>query len=87
MMNTNKRGPYKMAVETGLVKLALRRDNSYPVGVSASMHCICRCGNQIDVPDTSADARYTCKCGLVIDGRGWIKEQPARMVSVTIPEE
>jgi hypothetical protein len=58
-------------VETKLVKLALRRDQSYPVGVSAPLHCLCRCGENINI--VPGAALNTCKCGVQIDGQGWIK--------------
>lgn len=53
------------------IKLALRRDESYPVGVSAPMHCVCTCGRDIKVQD--ATNRCT-GCGLVVAASGWILE-------------
>lgn len=67
--------------QTGLVKLALRRDNSYPVGVAAPMHCLCRCGNKISVEygQGNQDSRtgfFLCPCGVSIDSRGWMQTGP-----------
>lgn len=52
-------------------KLAVKRDNSYPVGVAALMHCDCVCGAQIAITGEGPTNACT-NCGLVVDGRGWI---------------
>jgi hypothetical protein len=56
-------------IRAGFTKLALRRDDSYPVGVSAPMHCKCLCGRDIKVQDPT---NRCTGCGLVVSASGWI---------------
>lgn len=63
-------------VETKLVKLALRRDPSYPVGVSAPLHCVCRCGRDIKI----SDPINRCPgCELIVNSAGYILEGDAKV--------
>ena len=52
-------------------KLALRRDASYPVGVSAPMHTVCTCGHDIKIQDATNRCTW---CGLVVSANGCILE-------------
>lgn len=59
---------------TGLVKLALKRDPSVPVGQPATLHVDCPCGREL--PISLAGQYNECHCGLVVDDSGWIKRRP-----------
>ena len=53
---------------TQLMKLALKRDESVPIGRPAPLHLDCPCGTRVDV----SAAVVTCKgCGTHYDDRGW----------------
>ena len=53
-----------------LVKLAVKRDMSVPVGQPAPCHLDCRCGTKIDMP--WAHEVLTCNgCGNRYDRSGW----------------
>lgn len=75
-----------MNATTKLVKLALRRDNSYPVGVSAPLHCVCRCGGVIKLDPAPVQAvTYKCPgCDVVIDSAGWIVSGSPRNLALEI---
>jgi len=52
-----------------LVKLALRRDPSYPVGIRAPLHVECPCGRTV----RESKAGFLCpNCGAVYDHGGWV---------------
>jgi hypothetical protein len=51
-------------------KLALRRDNTVPVGVSSPLHSVCTCGAKIDI--YKGDRHGCLKCGVVVDSNGWM---------------
>lgn len=60
-----------------LVKLALRRDNSFPVGVPAPMHLMCPCGLKVNVPFNPEAKTFrveviACECGREYDSFGYV---------------
>lgn len=62
---------------TSLVKLALRRDNTVPVGQPAPLHVVCPCGQSIPI---RADLNC-CGCGRIVDAAGWLvsaQREPTR---------
>ncbi len=54
-----------------LVKLALKRDNSVPVGQPAPMHLDCPCGASVPIV---GPLQACIGCGTVYDYAGWIQE-------------
>ena len=53
-----------------LRKVAVVRDDSYPVGTRAPLHLKCYCGAR---PLAVGD-KIKCECGTVYDRDGWIIE-------------
>jgi hypothetical protein len=54
-----------------LIKLALRREEGYPVGQPAPCYLLCPCGRKVPVPP-DAIAPLTCDCGAAYTPDGWI---------------
>ena len=52
-----------------LVKLALKRDNSIPMGQPAPMHLDCPCGQQLPIGNLQIVA--CSACGARYDASGW----------------
>lgn len=62
-----------------LRKLAWLRDPSVPQGQRALGRLECPCGHTIQRVEYSAARTYTCECGTVYTGKGWIdKRTPAQ---------
>ncbi len=58
-------------------KRALIRDQETPMGQPGRMHLVCECGHKIDIDRPfDSDAEYTCPCGIVYNGWGFITARP-----------
>jgi len=54
-------------------KKALRREQGYPVGVSAPCYIVCDCGEKLPLPVIAGmPMTYICACGVEYDGRGYV---------------
>ena len=60
---------------TSLRKVAMVRDERYPVGVAAPLYLRCHCGGRPRVPDASEAELVACKgCGTTYTRTGWMVE-------------
>lgn len=59
-------------------KRALRREEGYPVGISAPLYVACGCGEKVPVPTIKGlPMTYKCgQCGIEYDQAGWILSEP-----------
>jgi hypothetical protein len=56
-------------MNTKLTKLALKRDDSVPIGHASPLHLDCPCGARVNVDKKIV----TCpKCGTEYDENGWL---------------
>jgi hypothetical protein len=58
------------------IKRALRREEGYPVGVSAPLYVACGCGGKVPVPTIAGmPMTYVCgQCATEYDSKGYILE-------------
>lgn len=60
-----------MTANLKLVKLAVKRDNSVPMGHPAPVHLDCPCGSKVQIVSNY----QTCiQCGNVYTESGWLQE-------------
>lgn len=64
-----------------VIKRALIRDSTVPVGQPAPMHIECRCGNNTNV---QSDLNR-CICGAIYDARGHVIEASAASLTEVAP--
>ena len=60
-----------MSTQSKLTKVAMIRDNSFPVGTMAPLYLKCPCGEK---NQTNIDLKenITCKCGQEFTYNGWL---------------
>jgi hypothetical protein len=64
-------------VETKLMKVAIRREDGYPMGVTAPCYLQCPCGEKLPINfETKADLECV-GCDLEFAYNGWIIDRPA----------
>lgn len=58
-----------MTATCKLTKVALRREDGYPIGQTAPLHVVCPCGSKVQ----HGEAGMECpKCGQQFDRAGWL---------------
>ena len=63
--------PKPSSATFGLMKLAMRRDEGYPQGVSAPCRLHCPCGEKLLINFETEETLF-CSCGVVYTYDGWI---------------
>lgn len=54
------------------LKVALRREDGYPVGYPAPLYVVCKCGRKIK---QFSDYQFHCDCGNEYNEDGWLLEK------------
>lgn len=57
-----------------IVKRALKRSQTIPIGVSIVLHIDCECGVAVMVQKNAE--KVFCSCGMEYDSHGWILKRP-----------
>lgn len=65
-----------------ITKIAVKRDDGYPVGVSAPCHLDCPCGNRLPLEEPFSGRAVPCVCGAVYDSSGWILNSGATQLGI-----